>query len=415
MRKDRRAVITGIGVVCPLGTGARKAWSALCSGQSGVGPITKFDPSPFKTRIAAEVRDFEPLSFLDKKEAKRLDLFIQYALAAAQMAVEDSALDLKEIDPLRVGVAVGSAIGGIRTIENAARTMSERGHHWMSIFFVPNTMPAMAAGWVASRFGARGPSTCVSTACATGNHNIGDALRIIQRGEADVMIAGGSDAGINALTFGGLDAIKALSIRNDDPQRASRPFDRDRDGFVTGEGAGILILEELEHANARSAGIYAEVIGYGFNNDAYHVTAPDPTGKGPSECMRRALTDAGIAPEDVGYINAHGTATPLNDAAETRAIKLVFGEHSYRLAVSSNKSMIGHMWGGAGAVEAIFTALTLKEGVIPPTINYQTPDPDCDLDYVPNAPRRAAVKYAISNSFGFGGTNATIVLARFDH
>jgi 3-oxoacyl-[acyl-carrier-protein] synthase II len=410
----RRVVITGLGMVTPLGTGVEKTWEALIAGKSGIGPITKFDATGYETRIAGEVKDFIPENFIDKKEIRRMDVFIQYAMAAAQMAMEDSGLKITPANGDRVGVVVGAGLGGLNTLENSHKVLLEKGPGRISPFFIPALIVNEAPGMISMRYGARGPNTSVVTACATGNHNIGDAWRMIQRGEADAIIAGGVEATISPLAVSGFNAMKALSTRNDEPERASRPFDKDRDGFVIGEGAGILILEELHHALDRGAKIYAEIIGYGLNGDAYHITAPAPDGEGAARCMAMALRDAGIAPEEVDYINAHGTSTQLNDLYETKAIKAVFKEHAKKLPVSSTKSMTGHLLGGAGGIEAIFTVLTIQRGIIPPTINYETPDPECDLDYVPNVARKAEVRVALSNSFGFGGTNAVLVFKKFE-
>ena len=409
----RRVVITGVGAVTPLGIGVEKSWQALCQGKSGIGVVTRFDASNFRTRIAGEVRGFNPLDFIDSKLARRGDRFIHFALAATRMAVEDSGLTINASDSERVGVSVGTAMGGIETIEKNHQLLLQGARQQISPFFIPSFLCNMAPGQIAIQFGARGVNMCSVTACASGTQAIGNAFRVIQRGEADVMIAGGAEAAISPLIFAGLDVIKVMSARNDEPEKASRPFDRDRDGFVISEGAGIVILEELRSALNRGAKIYGEVLGYGLNSDAYHITAPDPDGRGAASCMRMALKDAGISIAGVDYINAHGTSTVLNDLSETLAIKNVFEGQSHQIPISSNKSMIGHLWGGAGVVEAIFCLLTINHGIIPPTINYETPDPECDLDYVPNVARRAEVKVAISNSFGFGSTNATLILGRF--
>jgi len=409
----RRVVITGLGVITPLGTGVDKSWQSLCRGKSGIDVITRFDAADFKTRIAGEVRDFNPEEFLDKKLVRRNDRFIQFALAASRMAVEDAGLTVSAINGDRVGVSLGTTLGGIESVEKNHRLLIDGAARQISPFFVPGFLTNMASGQVAIAFGARGPNKCSSTACASGAHAIGDAFRLIQWGDADVMIAGGSEAGINPIMFAGLDAERVMSTRNDAPQKASRPFDKEREGFVTSEGSGIVILEEMESALNRGARISAEVLGYGAGCDAYHITAPEPDGAGASNCMRMALNDAGISPDAVDYINAHGTSTQLNDLAETRAIKSVFQERAGKVAVSANKSMTGHMWGAAGAVEAVFCVLTINHGVIPPTINYETPDPECDLDYVPNVAREAKVNIALTNSFGFGGTNASLIIGRF--
>jgi 3-oxoacyl-[acyl-carrier-protein] synthase II len=408
-----RVVVTGLGAITPLGNSVPEYWQAVCEGRSGVGPITRFDAARLDTRIAAEVKGFDPLRVIEKKELKKLDLFIQYALAAGVEAVEDAKLDFSRVDATRAGALVGSGIGGILTILEWHRVLLERGPGRISPFFVPSLIINMASGQLSMRYRLKGPNSAVVTACATGNHAIGDAFRIIQRGEADVMLAGGAEAIIDELTIGGFCAMKALSTRNDDPARASRPFDADRDGFVAGEGAGIVVLESVEHARRRGARIYAEIVGYGMTADAHHMTAPDPDGDGAVRAMTAALRDGGLSPEEVGYINAHGTSTPYNDRTETLAIKRTFGEHARRLAVSSTKSMIGHLLGAAGGVEAIVTVLALYHGVLPPTINYERPDPECDLDYVPNQARRSEVGVALSNGFGFGGTNATLAFRRW--
>jgi 3-oxoacyl-[acyl-carrier-protein] synthase II len=413
IKVKRRVVITGVGAITPLGIGVEESWQALCQGKSGIGAVTRFDASDFRTRIAGEVRGFNPLDFIDRKLVKRGDRFIHFALAATQMAMEDSGLTINASNSERVGVSMGTAMGGIETLEKNHRLLLQGARHQISPFFIPSFLANMAPGQVAIEFGARGVNMCSVTACASGTQAIGNAFRVIQRGEADAMIAGGAEAAISPVIFAGLDVIKVMTTRNDEPEKASRPFDRDRDGFVISEGAGIVILEELEFALNRGAKIYGEVLGYGLNSDAYHITAPDPDGRGAASCMRMALKDAGISIDGVDYINAHGTSTVLNDLAETLAIKSVFEGRSHQIPISSNKSMIGHLWGAAGVVEAIFCLLTINRGIIPPTINYETPDPECDLDYVPNVARRAEVKVAISNSFGFGSTNATLILGRF--
>jgi 3-oxoacyl-[acyl-carrier-protein] synthase II len=409
----RRVVVTGLGLITPLGTGMQKTWEGICKGASGIDRITTFDTSEFPVQIAGEVKDFNAEDFIERKEIKKMDVFIQYALSAGSMAIEDAGLKITEENADRVGVIVGAGIGGIQTIERYHSVLLENGQRRISPFFIPMLITNLAAGQISMRFGARGPNSCVTTACAAGTHAIGDSFKIIQRGDADAMIAGGSESAITPLTIAGFANMKALSSRNDTPQKASRPFDVERDGFVIAEGAGIIVLEELEVALARRAKIYAEVIGYGMTADAYHMTAPDPEGRGVVNCMRVALRDAGIAPEAVNYINAHGTSTPYNDKHETSAIKHVFGEHVHQLAVSSTKSMTGHLLGAAGGVEAAFCALALSEGIIPPTINYEHPDPECDLDYVPNHARHIDLENVISNSFGFGGTNACIVLKKY--
>jgi 3-oxoacyl-[acyl-carrier-protein] synthase II len=410
----RRVVVTGMGMVSPLGNSVEKSWQALIQGKSGVGRITKFDPTGFDTQIAAEVKGFVPENFIDKKEIKRMDIFIQYAVAGAVMAMEDSQLKITPANADRVGVVVGAGLGGLTTIETFHKILMERGPGRISPFFIPSLIVNEAPGQISMRFGAKGPNTSVVTACATGNHNIGDAWRIIQRGDADAVIAGGVEATVTPLAVSGFNAMKALSTRNQEPERASRPFDKDRDGFVMGEGAGIIILEELTQALDRGAKIYAEIIGYGLTGDAYHITAPAPDGEGAARCMQMALKDSGISPEEVDYINAHGTSTYYNDIYETLAIKTVFKEHAKKLPISSTKSMTGHLLGGAGGVESIFTILTICNGIMPPTINYETPDPECDLDYVPNQARKGSVRVALSNSFGFGGTNAVLAFKRFE-
>jgi 3-oxoacyl-[acyl-carrier-protein] synthase II len=404
-------VITGAGLVTPLGIGVEESWAALCAGKCGVGEITRFDASQFETRIAAEVRDFRAEDFLPKKEAKRTELFIAYAIAAARMAIEDAGLVIDGGNAHRVGVITGCGLGGLAYLEHTAYIVREKGPRRVSPFFIPMLIGNMAPGMISIHLGAKGPNASVATACAAGTHAVGDSFKAIQRGAADAMITGGVESVITPTCVAGFNAMKALSTRNDDPLRASRPFDRDRDGFVVGEGAGILVLEALDHALDRGAPIYAEVTGYGMSGDGYHMTAPPPDGDGAVRCMRAALADAGIGPEEVVYINAHGTSTPLNDACETAAIKTVFGDHSRRLAVSSTKSMTGHLLGGAGGIETVFTALTVQRGVMPPTINLDNPSDDCDLDYVPHTARNRSVPTAMTNSFGFGGTNASLILA----
>jgi 3-oxoacyl-[acyl-carrier-protein] synthase II len=410
----RRVVITGIGLVTPLGVGTQKNWEALLRGESGVVPITRFDVSRYSTRIAGQVPGFDPLFFIDKKEVRKMDLFIQFGLAASTLAVEDSGIDPAGLEGARTGVFVGSGIGGIGTIEATHKVLLERGPDRVSPFFLPSSIINEASGQISIRYRSRGPNSATATACATGTHALGDSFRIIARGEADRMLAGGAEAPITPLSVAGFCALRALSARNDEPARASRPFDAERDGFVMGEGAGVLLLEELGSAVRRGARIYAEVVGYGMNADAYHVTAPDLDGEGARGVMERALADAGIGPSAVAYINAHGTSTPYNDKVETLAIKKVFGESARRLGVNSTKSMTGHMLGAAGGVEAGITALCLANQVMTPTINYEHPDPECDLDYVPNAARPAEIAYALSNSFGFGGTNGCLVLKRYE-
>ena len=409
----RRVVVTGLGAITPLGVGVETSWQSLCQGKSGIGPITRFDATGFRTRIAGEVKDFNPLDFMGRKLLRRGDRFIHFALAASRMAVEDSMLTINSSNSERVGVSLGTAVGGIESLEENHQLLLQGACCRISPFFIPGFLANMASAYISIQFGAKGPNICPVAACTSGTHAIGDAFRIIQRGEADAMIAGGAEANISPLMFAGLDAMRATSARNEEPEKASRPFDRDRDGFVVGEGSGIAILEELEFALNRGARIYAEVLGYGFNSDAYHIVAPDPDGKGAVICMRMALRNAGISGDKLNYINAHGTSTPLNDLSETRAIKCVFQGHASNIPISSNKSMIGHLWGAAGAVEAIFCILTVTRGIIPPTINYDTPDPECDLDYVPNVAREAKVRVALSNSFGFGGVNATLIFSQF--
>ena len=419
--EPRRVVVTGMGALTPLGNDVPEFWSALTQGKSGIGPITKFDAQTktasgefqFVTRIAGEVRNFDELKYVDKKDARRLDPYLKYAMACSVMAVEDSGLDPARLDGTRFGVLIGSGIGGIQTLLTNYDTLREKGPDRVSPFFIPMMIVNMASGMVSMRFGAKGPNSAVVTACATGNHAVGDAFRLIQRGDADVMIAGGAEAIIVPLTIAGFCSMKAMSTRNEEPEKASRPFDAARDGFVCGEGGGILVLESLEHARGRDARIYGEVVGYGMTGDAHHLTAPDPEGDGAARAMAAALADARLSPSDIGYINAHGTSTPYNDKFETIAIKRVFGEHAGRLAVSSTKSMTGHLLGAAGGIEAIATVLALHHGLLPPTINYETPDPDCDLDYIPNQARKQDVETALSNAFGFGGTNATLAFRKY--
>jgi 3-oxoacyl-[acyl-carrier-protein] synthase II len=413
MAEMRRVVVTGVGAVTPVGNTAEEFWAALIQGKSGIGPVTRFDASPLPTRIAGELKGFDPLRYIDKKDDRKLDPFLKYAIACAAMAVEDAGLNVERVDRTRFGVLVGSGIGGITTLLETHKVLLEKGPDRVSPFFIPMLIINMASGLISMRFGARGPNSSVVTACATGNHAIGDAMKIIQRNDADVMIAGGSEAIILPLTFAGFCQMKAMSTRNDDPGRASRPFDAARDGFVCGEGGGLLVLESLDHALARDARIYAEVVGYGMTGDAHHMTAPDPEADGAARAMSLALRDAGVEPTSVGYINAHGTSTLYNDKSETMSIKRVFGDHARKLAVSSTKSMTGHLLGAAGGIEAIATAFAIHHGILPPTINYETPDPDCDLDYVPNHARKQDVEIALSNAFGFGGTNATLVLRKY--
>ncbi len=406
-------VITGLGTVNPLGNSVRDAWGALCAGRSGISPITKFDAADFQTRIAGELKHFDALQFVNKKERRRYDDFIIYALAGAEMALADAGLSLGDGTAERTGVIVGSGIGGLATIEKLKETLQRQGPGKLSPFAVPSVLANLAAGHVSIRFGAKGPINCTVTACAAGTNAIGEALWIIQRGHADAMIAGGTEAAICPLTIAGFNAMRALSVRNDLPEAASRPFDRDRDGFVIGEGCGILILEELGEALKRGARIYAEIAGFGLTSDAFHMAAPPPGHEGAARSMRLALQDAGMAPEEIDYINAHGTSTPLNDLYETQAIKAVFGPHSRNLLVSSTKSMTGHLLGGAGGVEAIVCAMAIQDGVIPPTINLDHPDAGCDLDYVPHRSRKREVRAALSNTFGFGGVNAVLLFRKF--
>jgi len=407
----RRVLITGLGAVTPLATGVEESWQKLCQGKSGVARITKFDSSGLNVQIAAELKDFHPEDFLDKKKIRRTDPFIQYALVASRMAVDDARLTISENNASRIGVVLGSCAGGMNIYERNLHALADEGPEKVSPFFIPGFIANMAAGEVSMDFGARGPSKCVVTACATGNNCIGDAFRLIQYGEADAMIAGGSDAYILPIAIAGFDKMRALSRRNAEPEKASRPFEKDRDGFVIGEGAGVVILEEMNSAMQRGAKVYAELIGYGSNIDSFHITEPD--WQNQARCLTLALSDAAIPPTDVEYVNAHGTSTPINDVSETKAIKAALGEHSKKVPVSSNKSMIGHLLGAAGGVESIFTILTIRDGIIPPTTNYDTPDPECDLDYVPNVARKADVNVALSNSFGFGGVNATLVFRKF--
>jgi 3-oxoacyl-[acyl-carrier-protein] synthase II len=406
-------VVTGVGLVSSVGIGTQETWKALLAGKSGIGPITHFDATEFSSRIAGEVKGFDPLQFVDKKEARKMDVFIQFALAASTFAMEDSGLEITPENAGRVGVYIGSGIGGFATIEREHEALLKGGPRKISPFFIPATIINLASGQVSIRFGAKGPNSATATACSASSHAIGDAFKIIQRGQADAMIAGGSEAAITPMGIGGFAAMRAISRRNDEPEKASRPFDKQRDGFVVGEGAGVLIVENLESARARGASIYAEIVGYGMTSDAYHITAPSVDGDGAKRVMREALQDAGVSPENIGYINAHGTSTQYNDRTETTAIKEVFGEHARRLAVSSTKSMTGHLLGGAGGMEAGITACAMREKTLPPTANYDFPDPDCDLDYVPNKARPAEVEYALSNSFGFGGTNASLLFKRY--
>ena len=411
---SRRVVVTGVGLVSPLGIGTQLNWDALCAGTSGVGHITKFDTTGFSARIAGEVKDFDPLQFVEKKEVKKMDIFIQYAIAASQFAVDDARLVVTPDIADRVGVFIASGIGGFTTIEREHRALLEGGPRKISPFFIPSAIINLASGQVSIRFGAKGPNSATCTACTASAHAIGDAYEIIRRDDADVMIAGGSEAAVCAMGVGGFAALRALSTRNDEPEKASRPFDKDRDGFVLGEGSGIVILEELGHALRRGAPIYAELVGYGMSADAFHMTAPSEDGDGAQRVMKLALKHAGVQPEQVDYINAHGTATPYNDKLETMAIKKCFGEHATKVAISSTKSMTGHLLGASGGLEAGITALAVKHQMIPPTINLDNPDPECDLDYVPHVKRAASITYALSNSFGFGGTNGALLFRKYD-
>jgi len=410
----RRVVVTGVGLVTPLGTGVEKTWSALCAGVSGIGPITRFDASEVGVNIAAEVKDFQVEDHIDKKVAKHLDLFVQYAVAAAGEALRNAELQITEENAPRIASIMGCGLGGLPTIEKYHQVAMEKGTRRITPFFIPMVIPNMGAGQISIIYGTRGPNLCLTTACAAGTHAVGEAFRSIVNDECDVAITGGSESVICPLAVGGFHAMKALSTRNDQPEKASRPFDRDRDGFIISEGAGVLILEELEHAKARGARIYAEVAGYGLSSDGYHMAAPPEDGNGASRCMQMALKDAGMSPEDVDYINAHGTSTPLNDVVETRAIKTAFGDQAYKLAISSTKSMTGHMLGGAGGIEAVFTALSIKHQIAPPTMNLENPSPECDLDYVPNQARKMKIRAAMSNSFGFGGTNAVLIMKQYE-
>ncbi|KYG91230.1 beta-ketoacyl-ACP synthase II [Metasolibacillus sp. FSL H7-0170] len=409
----RRVVVTGIGAVTPLGATAEATWDAIKAGKSGIGPLTRVDAEKFTAKVAAEVKEFDIEQFVERKEARKMDRFTQYAVAASMMATKDANLNITEDMAPRVGVWIGSGIGGMETYEQQFLTFQERGARRVSPFFIPMLIPDMASGQVSIYLGAKGPNSCSVTACASGTNSIGDAFKVIERGDADVMISGGAEAPIVNLAIAGFTANTALTT-NADPKTASRPFDKERDGFVIGEGAGIVILEELEHALARGAKIYGEVVGYGTTGDAHHITAPAPEGEGAARAMQQAINDAGVEPNVVGYINAHGTSTPYNDLFETQAVKTVFGEHAYKLAMSSTKSMTGHLLGAAGGVEAIFTVLALHEGILPPTINLHTPDPACDLDYVPNEAREASVEYALSNSLGFGGHNACLLFKKYN-
>ena len=410
----RRVVVTGIGLVTPLGTGKEKTWDNMINGKSGIGPITRFDASGMASQIAAEVSDFDALDHFDKKSARHLDLFVQYGIVAARFAVEDSGLTISTNNCNRVGVITGCGMGGLPTIEKNHSVYLDRGAKRISPFFIPMAIPNMPSGHISMQIGAKGPNLSLSTACAAGTHAVGEAFRSIVYGSSDVVITGGTESVICPLGVGGFSSMKALSTRNDDPTKASRPFEKDRDGFLIAEGSGMLVLEELEHALARGADIYAEVVGSGASSDAYHIAAPPEDGNGAARCMQVALNDAGLQATDIDYVNAHGTSTPLNDRCETAAIKTVFGDHAKSLAISSTKSMTGHALGAAGGLEAAFTALSIKEQIAPPTINLDTPSVECDLDYVPHVARKMEIRAAISNSFGFGGTNGVVVMKRFD-
>jgi 3-oxoacyl-[acyl-carrier-protein] synthase II len=411
---SKRVVVTGMGCISPVGNNVKDTWEAILAGKSGVGMITHFDASKHKTRFAAEVKGFDPVALFSTREARKMDRFTQFAVAVAKEALEQSGLQIDESNRDRVGVVIGTGIGGIGTLLEQAEVMRERGPERVSPFLVPMMISDSAPGMIAIRFGVRGPNMALATACASGNNAIGEALEMIRRGAADVMIAGGSEAALVPVAMAGMNVMTALSTRNDDPLTASRPFDKDRDGFLMGEGAGMLILESLEHAQARGATILGEVTGYGTTDDAHHISAPAENGAGAAISMKLALENANLGVMDIGYINAHGTSTPLNDKSETAAIKTVFGEQAYNIPVSSTKSMTGHLLGASGAIEAVFCILAIREEILPPTINYHTPDPECDLDYVPNQPRKASPKHVMSNSFGFGGHNATLIFSRFE-
>jgi len=409
---SRRVVVTGLGLVSPVGIGVQEGWNNIVAGKSGIGPVTKFDTEGYACRIAGEVKGFEPENFMPAKLVKRLDPFVQYAIAASKEAWEDAGLHEYEADPQRIGVITGCGLGGLSSIEYFRDILVKRGPRRVSPFFIPMAIPNMASGQISILFNAKGPNTVVCTACAAGTHAIGQAFKEIQRGAADVMFCGGTEAVITELALSGFGSLKALSTRNDEPEKASRPFDRDRDGFVIGEGAGMLIIESLDHAQRRGASIKAELCGFGLTGDAFHMTAPPDDGEGGARAMKMALDDAGMRPEDIDYINAHGTSTPLNDSCETKAIKSVFGDHAYNIPISSTKSMTGHLLGGAGGVEAVFTVKAIEDAVVPPTINYENPDPECDLDYVPNKARNVEIQSAMSNSFGFGGTNGVLIFKK---
>lgn len=410
---ERKVVITGLGLITPLAIGTEETWSALCAGKSGVGEITRFDTTDYDTKIAAEVKGFNPTDFMSKKEAKRTEPFIAYAIAATRMAIESSGLKIDETNGHRVGVLTGCGLGGLNMLEVTAYTVDNKGPGRVSPFFIPLIIGNMAPGMISIIFGAKGPNSSVATACAAGSHAIGDAYEIVKYGRADAMITGGVESVVTRTCIAGFGAMKALSTRNDDPQRASRPFDRDRDGFVVGEGSGIIILESLEHALERGAPIHAEVVGYGMSGDGYHMTSPPPDGEGAARCMQAALDDAGLKAGQIDYINAHGTSTPLNDLYETRAIKTVFGDVADKVAISSTKSMTGHLLGGSGGIETVFTTLAIERGIMPPTINFENPGDECTLDYIPNVARKADLTYAMTNSFGFGGTNASLILKKY--
>ncbi len=410
----RRVVVTGMGLVIPTGIGVETVWKNVCEGKSGIGVLKRFDTNGFETKIAGEVKNFNPELYIDKKEIKKMDLFIQYAIAATKEALEDAQLNITPENAEQIGVIVGTGLGGLPTLEKYHKILLEKGPGRISPFFIPSLIANLASGHIAIQFGPKGPNTCVVTACATGAHCIGDAFRTIVYGDAEAMITGGTEANITPLTIGGFNAMKALSTRNDEPEKACRPFEKNRDGFVVAEGAGIVILEELQFALKRNAKIYGELVGYGYTGDAYHITAPSPDGDGAVRCMRMAIKDAGLKPEEVDYINAHGTSTPLNDLTETIAIKTVFGDYAKKVPISATKSMTGHLLGAAGSTEAIFTILAIRDGILPPTINYEEPDPQCDLDYVPNVARQQPLNIAMSNAFGFGGTNATLVFKKFE-
>ena len=412
---DRRVVITGVGLITPIGIGVSETWEGLCSGKSGIGEITRFDTTNFKTKIAGEVKNFNPEDFLPTKEAKRTEPFIAYAIATARMAVEDSGLKIDSSNGDRVGVITGCGLGGLGIMERTIVSVDKQGPKRVSPFFIPMMIGNMAPGMISIHFGAKGPNSSIATACAAGAHAVGNSFKIIQRGAADAMITGGVEAVVTSTCVAGFNAMKALSTRNDAPEKASRPFDRDRDGFVVGEGSGILILEALENALERGAHIYAELTGFGMTGDGYHMTSPAPDGDGMIRCMKAAVDDAGISYGEVDYINAHGTSTQLNDLYETRAVKSVFKDKAYSIPISSTKSMTGHLLGGAGGIETVFTALTIHEGVMPPTINHENPAEECDLDYVPNVARKKNVKIAMTNSFGFGGTNASLIIKAYDN